>query len=145
MRLNNKGKLREIYTWFRIGKSEFKVFLKYAIVSASALLIDLLSFKYLSGQKYFSIPTNAALSYTVGLLWAYIVFILGIFKEGKLRERRIRGFTMFTMSGLVGVMISFVVTWILTRTLFMNAWGAKLVAVAISFISVFFFRKKYVF
>lgn len=128
-----------------LTKKEVILFIRYAVVSASALLIDLITYKYLSAQNLFSIPTNAALSYTVGLFWAYLVFILGIFKNGKLRKQPIREFTMFTMSGVVGVMISFAVTWVLSTTLLMNAWGAKLVAVAISFISVFAFRRKYVF
>jgi putative flippase GtrA len=142
---SNKEASQEISDSSFVRQDNLIVFVQYVLVSTSALLIDLITFKYLSEKKYFAVPSNAALSYTVGLFWAYFIFIFGVFKNGKLRNQRVKEFIIFAMSGVVGVATSFAVTGSLTTIFVINAWVAKLFAVAISFISVFYFRKKYVF
>jgi putative flippase GtrA len=127
------------------GNKKFLIFLEYGLVSLSALLIDLLTFKYLSIQRCFETPTNAALSYCAGLFWAYGLFIRRVFKNGRLKKNRALEFAMFGLSGILGSSISFFTSWIMTDLMQSTPWEAKFVAVAISFVSVYLFRIKFVF
>lgn len=120
-------------------------FLEYLLASAVALCVDFGC--YLGCVRYTSLdlPTAAVLGYFAGLLIAYAWMTSRIFRNGWLRPRRSLELLLFGVSGLLGILLTFISVRLYVLTFGEKVFSAKLFAVAISFFGVYFFRRFVVF
>ena len=114
-------------------------------MSGVSLIIDLATFEFLSRLMLFPVPINASISYSIGLVFSYCIFILTIFKGSDHSAHRLSQVTRFIVSGLLGSTTTYIVCTISYKYLTFSIWGSKLSAVVLSFILVYIFRIKYVF
>lgn len=117
----------------------------YFLSSTVALLVDYGSYRLLVGHHLLGLPQAAATGYAIGLIAAYFIITAKVFTDGWLRENRVAEALLFSLSGALGIALTF-----LTVTLYVSMIGehvnsAKTVAVVVSFIGVYLFRKFVVF
>lgn len=115
--------------------------LGYFLVSAVALALDY-SLAWLLYENGLSVPVSAALGYIFGLLIAFPLMKRFVFRF--VGERFAR-FPLYILSGAMGVGITFGVSFLAEDVLNLGFHLSKLASVAISFISLFLFRRLVVF
>jgi putative flippase GtrA len=120
-------------------------FVRYVIASAIALCVDYGSYLVIAKTTNITLPTAAAMGYSVGLIAAYFLIAGPVFKDGWLRKKKLFESGLFLVSGLLGVTLTF-----LTVYLYVSAFGerlhsSKLIAITVSFVGVYLFRKYVVF
>ena len=119
--------------------------IRYVLISAIALLIDLSSYYLLNKYNVMGVSSSAALSYFVGMFAAYFLMTTFVFNTNLKIKKSGREFGAFFGSGLLGIFITYMVSS--TYLAFFNdSWVlSKLCAVIASFLTVFFIRKNFVF
>lgn len=120
-------------------------FSKYFIVSVTALSIDIGIYSLLIENKLFHQPIAASISYLVGLFFSYILLKIYVFKTGWLQDRKIYEFILFISSGFFGVAITYITVELYINIKNNQSYMAKIIAVGLSFMSVYIVRKKLVF
>ena len=68
-----------------------------------------------------------------------------VFKDGWLREKKYAEFLMFLLSGALGMLLTYAVVWVVVESIGEKTLLAKTLAVGVSFIGVYLFRKWVVF
>lgn len=116
----------------------------YIAASAVALALDYGVYWSLAGSLAIDIGTAAAVGYMAGLALAYIFMTYGVFAHRSGARRRSAEAGLFLLSGLLGIALTYV-TASLVSGLGGSLHEAKLAAVAISFVTVYLFRKFVVF
>jgi len=124
--------------------SKISFLIKYSLVSVAALFLDYSSYVLLVLLGRFNLFFCASLSYSLGLILAYILLVKKVFirKNQKIIDNK--KIFLFILSGLLGLVITNFVIHIYIAN-FNNPYYAKLCAVFFSFFSVLFFRKYIVF
>ena len=120
-------------------------FAKYLAISGTALLLDLFTYNQLTIYQTLSPQANAAVSYTAGLLYSYLIFVCTVFSRGRHSSNRKIELSMFLASGLLGVVVSYIVAGIVSNLIQQGPWVSKISAVLVSFTCVYLFRVKLVF
>jgi putative flippase GtrA len=128
-----------------LAKTQLIEFAKYVFASAVALAVDYIIYRVNARYGNLALPEAAVAGYLGGLIVAYFLIGEGVFKEGWLKEKKLFEALLFIVSGLIGIAITY-----LTVTVFVYLFGshpnqAKIVAVIFSFVSVYLFRKFFVF
>jgi putative flippase GtrA len=117
----------------------------YALISGFALVMDLISFWYFSGIGLLSVPEAATISYCTGLFFAYFIFIRSIFADAKHAKRPYFQLSLFGISGILGIIGTFLVSTLSSNLFGASRWESKIGAVFCSFFLVYWYRKQYVF
>ncbi len=120
-------------------------FAKYFAASGSALLLDYGVYWLLANKGWLSLPNSAVIGYLAGLVLAYFLIGGRIFKNGWLKDRKLFEMMLFGLSGLLGVMITYITVNAYVSVIGQDVNQAKLVAIGLSFFSVYLFRKFFVF
>lgn len=120
-------------------------FLKYTSCSAIALVLDYAVYWSLVAQFGFGIAPAATIGYSCGLALAYVLLSRGVFSTRWLAGRRGIEITLFVISGLLGLALTFITAITFERFVSTNVHAAKIAAIIVSFVSVYLFRKFLVF
>jgi len=120
-------------------------FIKYFAASAIALVVDYAVYWLLAQSTTLSLPQAAVLGYLAGLVAAYFLISNHIFTNGWLQKRKAFEALLFASSGLFGTLITYVTVKFYTILIAEDLNGAKLSAIAVSFFSVYLFRRYIVF
>ena len=118
---------------------------KYLLASALALLIDYSCYWALATLLGIDLARAALAGYCVGLVVAYLVISQKVFANGWLRSRRYHEAALFLLSGLIGMALTFSTVTFYVSQFGDQVHGAKLSAVAVSFVGVYAFRRYIVF
>lgn len=129
----------------RICSGSLKEFLSYFAASAVALVIDYATYWTLSQSHLMELADAAAIGYSTGLAVAYFLIAGKVFSDGWLKERRAKEILLFALSGMLGIVLTYVSVAIYVSTIGESAHGAKLFSVILSFVVVYLFRKLIVF
>ena len=117
---------------------------RYLLVSAVALGFDL--FIYAVGLKAsLAAAAAGALGYSGGLIIHYLLSALWVFPDPMRRRRTKATLAKFVASGLLGLGLTSGLIGTLTGAGLCGAYAAKIVAIAVSTVSVFAVRRAYVF
>lgn len=115
------------------------------MVSVIALFVDYTTYWAISSNNILDLPLAAVAGYASGLLIAYGLMATQVFKNGWLREKKHAEFLMFLLSGALGMLLTYAVVWAVVESIGEKAVHAKTLAVGVSFIGVYLFRKWVVF
>ncbi|MEI6839154.1 MAG: GtrA family protein [Alcaligenaceae bacterium] len=129
----------------RLKKRQVVEFLRYLLASGIALGVDYGIYRLAAQQGHIDLPQAAVVGYLSGLIVAYFLIGERVFTEGWLKHRKIFEALLFVSSGILGLIMTYLVV-----TAFVFLFGpmlneAKLVAVIFSFLGVYLFRKFVVF
>lgn len=120
-------------------------FLKYTAASAAALALDYGVYWLMAGQLGVGIGPAAALGYGAGMVLAYLLLSAGVFRGRWLAGRRGIEATLFLISGLAGLALTYVTATLVHQLAGGSLHAAKIAAVAVSFVTVYLIRKFVVF
>lgn len=120
-------------------------FARYIIASAIALFVDFSSYWVIVRSTNLALPIAAAMGYSVGLIVAYFLIAGPVFKDGWFRKKKFFELGLFFVSGVVGVTLTYVTVFLYVRSVGEHLHISKLIAIIVSFISVYLFRKYIVF
>ena len=120
-------------------------FIKYVCASAVALLVDYGVYWFVAGQNWLTLPQSAVTGYLAGLVVAYFLVSAKIFKDGWLKHQKLYEMMLFLSSGLLGTVITYGTVKLYVLVVGPHVNQAKLAAIAISFFSVYLYRKYLVF
>ena len=120
-------------------------FIQYMLVSALALLVDYGCYWLLATYHVLELPQAAVAGYLAGIGVAYFLIAGRVFKNGWLKDQRLYEALLFATSGLLGVASTYLTVLLYVMTFGAQVNGSKMVAITISFISVYLFRKLVVF
>jgi len=126
----------------RLLSSQFS---HYVIVSGIALCVDYGSYWLLATGTDLALPVAASIGYGIGLIVAYFLIAGRVFEDGWLRNKRVLEVTLFLLSGLLGVFLTYGTVAMYINLFGEHLHGPKLLAISISFIGVYIFRKYVVF
>ncbi len=117
---------------------------KYISISAVALGLDY-SVYILCLELGLEAPASSVAGYFCGLILAYLLMKNKIFMNGWLQKKRRLEFLIFLISGFLGILLTYATVYI-TSALIHGAYHlAKINAIFVSFIGVYFFRSKFIF
>lgn len=122
-----------------------KEFLKYFAASTVALVVDYATYWALAQSDLMELTGAAVMGYLTGLTVAYFLVAGKVFSDGWLKERRTYEILLFVLSGVLGIVLTYISVLLYVRILGESIHGAKLFAVVVSFVSVYLFRKLIVF
>jgi putative flippase GtrA len=128
-----------------LASSSIPEFIKYVIASAFALMVDLFVYWLLVVFYFVAVPEAATVGYCIGLIVAYFLISGRVFRGGWLQENKKYEFSMFILSGLFGVSITYLCVFLSNEVVGLDYFISKALAVGVSFCSVFVFRKIVVF
>lgn len=120
-------------------------FVKYFAASAIALVVDYAVYWLLAQSTKMSLPQAAVVGYLAGLVAAYFLISNHIFTNGWLQKQKAVEALLFASSGLFGTLITYVTVKVYTTLIAEDLNGAKLSAIAVSFFSVYLYRRYIVF
>ena len=118
---------------------------KCLIASAIALAVDYGSYRALTATRWIDLPTAAVAGYSIGLVVSYFLMAGRVFTDCWLRDKKKFEVPLFLVSGLLGNLLTYLTVAIYVHLLGEQETPAKLAAIAVSFFSVFAFRKLIVF
>lgn len=128
------------------GKSKaLPEFARYTLASALALAVDYSTYRLLVTKGLTTLPAGAAIGYCAGLVAAYFMITRKVFSDGWLTHRKKLEFTLFALSGLLGIGLTYGTVTLVVAFAGKQMNLAKLIAVGTSFIGVYTFRKTIVF
>jgi putative flippase GtrA len=116
-------------------------FIKYFSGSLLSLFVDLAIYYFCIYFNVLSPPIASIISYICGLMVMYFFSIHFVFKKLKFNKKRRLEASLFFLSGLIGVLITYSTVYIYFNLMGLSALTAKSVAIGLSFISVYAFRK----
>jgi putative flippase GtrA len=117
---------------------------RYLVVSAVALGCDL-SVYALSLKASLAAPAAGALGYGGGLAVQYVLSAFWVFPDPVGRRRTQATLAKFVATGLLGLALTSGLIGTLTGAGLCGAYAAKIVAIAVSTVTVFAVRRAYVF
>lgn len=119
------------------------IFFRYVAVSGLALAIDYSSYVAMLFLTSIDAAVVASISYTIGLLLAYILLKALVFVSKQSQSLAMERLN-FILSGALGIATTFCITK-LVLLIYPNPYFAKVLAVGFSFLLVYFYRKRFVF
>ncbi|WP_164084919.1 GtrA family protein [Pseudazoarcus pumilus] len=120
-------------------------FSAYFACSAAALGVDYATYWTVARNTAASLEWAAVIGYGVGMVVAYALLIRFVFPQGWLRSRRKLEATLFALTGLLGLLLTYVSVALVVSLLGEHLHTAKIVAAGVSFTGVFVVRKLVVF
>lgn len=120
-------------------------FFKYLSMSTIALCFDYLTYFFLLQYFYMNSPIAAVIGYAMGLLVAYGLISKKVFVNGWLRNKSGFEVGLFILSGMLGMGSTYLVISMSLYVFQSGPYIAKLLAVTVSFLVVYCFRKWVVF
>lgn len=116
-------------------------FFRYFLVSALALLVDLLAFSF--GIRILGVPwqLSAACGFILGVLIAYLLSVRFVFSSRKLRKAPLKELLVFAAVGLAGLGVTQIILWIGIELLQFNPEFSKICAAGLTFLFNFLARK----
>lgn len=117
---------------------------RYTIVSAAALALDFAVYLLLT-QFGWRASLAGVMGYVQGLMLHFSMSTRFVFKTAGCRKSQMRLFVEFAASGLVGLGMTTFTIAVATEIFHLGVLIAKLAAVAVSFLAVFFLRRSVVF
>tara|TARA_R110002049_G_scaffold17654_7_gene68265 strand:- start:522 stop:1016 length:495 start_codon:yes stop_codon:yes gene_type:complete len=117
----------------------------YFACSAAALGIDYATYWIIARHSAIRLEWAAVIGYAIGLLVAYILLKRFVFPRGWLQRRRKIEALLFALSGLLGLLLTYVSVTMFVSLLGEHLHAAKIVAAGVSFAGVFIVRKLVVF
>ena len=127
-------------------KSTAKELVLYFLASLVALSIDMGIYAALINWTNCPAPISASISYTVGLVVAYILMVKFVFNESSRTQKPLAEFAIFTLTGLIGIGVTYATVYGLTEIFHLaDAVWAKIFAVGCSFVIVYLSRKLFLF
>lgn len=130
---------------YRLSSGALKEFLKYFAASAVALVVDYATYWALAQSDLMELTGAAVIGYLTGLAVAYFLIAGKVFSDGWLKERRTYEVLLFALSGMLGIALTYFSVSLYVLMLGESIHSAKLFAVVISFVSVYLFRKLFIF
>jgi len=118
--------------------------IRYAAVSACALIIDITVLFILVHYLSWWYVAAATASFMVGLLVGYVLSVTLVFEYRRLNDRRFE-FASFAGIGMVGVVINAAVISFGVKTLGLHYLIAKCGAAGFTFVSNFVARRQFLF
>ena len=119
-------------------------FLKYLLVSMIAVAVDFSIYWVIFSNRILSQAYAGTLSYLLGLFIAYFLLITFVFKKSLWKNKKIE-IILFLISGLIGTSITFISIKTYQHLYLTETHLAKIIAISVSFIIVYFFRKFFIF
>jgi putative flippase GtrA len=117
---------------------------RYLLVSAAALGLDLCIYA-LGLQASLAAAAAGALGYSGGLIIHYVFSAQWVFPDPVGRRRTTATLAKFVASGLLGLVLTSGLIGTLTGAGLCGPYAAKIVAIAVSTVTVFAVRRAYVF
>lgn len=118
--------------------------MRYAVVAFVALFVDmsgLIFLKEIAGLNYL---LAATLSFILGLTTNYVLSVYWVFHSSKLDNKRME-FFFFAIIGVIGLVLTDTLLWILTSKLGLYYILSKAIAVIMVYFWNFGMRKYYLF
>lgn len=114
---------------------------RYLVISAIALLVDMVVFS--SSLRLFTVswPVAACLGFVTGVCTAYGLSIRYVFRVRKLRRTPLAEWLIFVGLGLLGLGVTQAVLYFCIEWFFWSAEFSKLVAAVVTFMTNFLSRK----
>lgn len=122
-----------------------KEFIRYTSVSVVALMFDYLTYLFMLGAGEIDPPTAAVIGYAVGLFVAYYLLVRYVFFSRWLSRDRRKEFVLFVASGFIGLATTYYTVNACVEDAGFDPVNSKNIAVIISFLVVYAFRKTIVF
>ena len=120
-------------------------FIKYVGASVIALVVDYGAYWLIAQRGWLTLPQAAVAGYLTGLVVAYFLMRARIFTNGWLKTRKVYEALLFLSSGLLGSLTTYATVKLYVLVVGQQMNAAKLAAVAVSFFSVYLYRKYVVF
>ncbi len=117
---------------------------RYACASGCALAVDIAVLWALVQYASWWYLAAATMSFTSGIVVAYVLSITMVFKQRRLRDRRAE-FVTFAAIGAAGLAINAAVIWLAVHYVGLYFLAAKCVAAAFTFTFNFFARRQILF
>ena len=120
-------------------------FIKYVCASLIALLVDYGIYSFIAHRSWLTLPQAAVAGYLTGLVVAYFLIRARIFTNGWLKTRKVYEALLFLSSGLLGSLTTYATVKLYVLVVGQQMNAAKFAAVAVSFFTVYLYRKYVVF
>jgi putative flippase GtrA len=108
-------------------------------------LVDYGTYSFIAHKAWLTLPQAAVAGYLTGLVVAYFLIRARIFTNGWLKTRKFYEALLFLSSGLLGSVTTYATVKLYVLVVGQQMNEAKLGAVAVSFFSVYLYRKYVVF
>jgi putative flippase GtrA len=118
--------------------------LKYALVGGAAFLIDFSLLYFLTEYIHIHYILSATAAFVAGLLCNYILSVLWVFEERAL-SNKLAEFLIFSMIGLIGLLLNDGLIWSLTELGGMHYLLSKVLAAVAVFFWNFIARRQLLF
>lgn len=126
-------------------KTASREFVLYTAISFVALVFDYGSYWLLADLAGLDLGAAAALGYSLGLVVSYVLLTRSVFVQRRLSSRRGFEMSLFALSGIIGLILTYSTVSLLHSFAGADMHGAKLAAIGISFVVVYLFRRIVVF
>jgi len=135
-----------VLKWIFIHKTQnsYVQFLRYSFVSTIALVVDFGGLVVLKQYGHINYLIAATISFIAGLAVNYLLSVLWVFHSSKFSDKK-REIIFFTVIGIVGLILTDLIMWVLTSKLGMFYIWSKVIATVTVYFWNFGARKKYVF
>jgi len=120
-----------------------KNFQTYFIISLFGLIVDFSFYGFMVNFIELRPEHAGALSYIVGLILLYC--LMTKYLPAKKNHSKFQGITLFLLSGLFGIFITYIIIFLIMRFNYLDYIFAKVSAIVISFITIYLVRKKVLF
>ena len=118
----------------------FIQFFRYIFVGGFAFLAD--AFSLWLCEKWMNYMIAAAIAFIVGLAANYVLSIWFVFSESKQVTNKLKEFIVYAVIGVIGLLLTEVIMYILTDLCHLYFLLSKIVAAAIVLVWNFVARKK---
>ncbi len=118
--------------------------LRYGAVSVVALAVDMALYLALTGYGLGAVP-SAVTGYAVGLMVHFLLSSRLVFDAARTGKGRSRLFGDYTLSGIVGILVTAATVAMLVEVAGFAPVPGKAAAVVLSFVAVFVIRRSIVF
>ncbi|MEM8975352.1 MAG: GtrA family protein [Pseudomonadota bacterium] len=135
-------------TWlinFTATPGRIAQFLKYIAVSASALVVDVLTYGILIWAALTGAALAGAIGFSAGIITNYILAVNFVFDPGQTNKSNRQLFVEYATTGGVGIALTTSIIWVTVDGLGLHPALAKCLAVGPTFIVVYLIRAGVVF
>ena len=120
-------------------------FLKYIAVSASALVVDVLTYGLLVWLALTGAALAGAIGFAIGLIANYLLAVNFVFDPGQTTKSNHKLFVEYATTGGVGIALTAAIIWATVDGLGLHPALGKCLAVGPTFIAVYLMRAGIVF
>lgn len=120
--------------------NSFIQFFRYVFVGGFAFLVD--AFMLWLCEKWMNYMIAAAIAFIIGLAANYVLSIWFVFSESEKITNKLKEFTAYAVIGIIGLLLTEVIMYILTDLCHLYFLLSKIVAAALVLVWNFVARKK---